>query len=974
MPPHGPSRGFVGRSEQLERFRLALDEASAGHPSTLLVIGEAGVGKTRLVEQCAALAAAAGAARVVGHCVRLEHASFPYAPVIEAVRGLVRERGGAEVARLLGPGQVAFGGLVSGLEPSGTPAPGEWGQGQLFEAMLGLLERLGGEGPGVVAVFEDLHWADGATLELLNYVVRNLAGSRVVTILTARDDVPGGHLVRTWTAELSRLEQVERLELRPFGRRETAELLALRGGSSQPAALVEDIFRRSDGNAFLIEELFAAARHGDGAAPTLRDTVHGRVGALTAPARRVLDVVAVAGGQVGVELLRAVLGDEADVAGPLGDAVEAQVLVGAGDGYEFRHAAYAEAVYDELLPVDRRRLHTALATAIEQEPLAAGAGHQAQLARHWLAAGALDRALPASIAAAEAAEAVHAPAEALAHWEAALRLAETVEWPRRSLVRSVDLPLRTAEAANRAGAIDRAVALVEVALTGAAADVDARRAGHLQERLGWYRTRQGDEAGAEVAYKRALALVPAEPPSAERARAFTAMARFCSRQGRDIEARQWSEDAVSCAVAAGAVADEGHARHALGLALGATGELDAAYTELAVAARLAEQGTDLAELAWTCLHLQKIASDAGRLGDAVDLLLDRSADARRRGLGRTFGDLLDCLAAGALVELGRWAAADELVTAVAARRPSGLQAATLDLVRGYLDVGQGRFADAEERLRSVQGFALGLRDGRVGGLLYTALAEVARWQGRLDEAAATATEGIEAISYTGDDDMLARLCVTAIRVEADRRAQPHRIDGPARGAGPFLETLKRLATRGHGPAPSTGVLAAAAEGEAEAAREEGIADPQRWRTALAVAARLGNPYDEARLRYRLADALLGTDDRGAAGEELQRAAALAGELGAQPLLERIDELARRAQLGPRAAARRGDGRSAGALTQREQDVLRLLAAGRTNRQIASALFISEKTASVHVSRILAKLGVATRGEAAALAHARGLAT
>ncbi|HEY1279058.1 MAG TPA: AAA family ATPase, partial [Acidimicrobiales bacterium] len=473
MRHHGSPRGFVGRSDQLKRFETALAQAATGVPTVFVVTGEAGVGKSRLVEQWLAAADAADAVAMVGHCVQLEHASFPYAPVVEAVRSLVRQRGAAEVRRLLGRGCEAFAELVPELDtgPLGASTPGAWGQGQLFEAMLGLLHRLGTEsaGRGVVAVIEDLHWADGATLELLNYVVRNVTGSPVVMVLTARDELALGHPLRLWTAELLRVEAVERVSLAGFGRADTADLLTLRAGEPQPAALVEDIYRRSDGNPFLIEELFEVTRRGGAPImPTLRDTVMGRVGTLTPSARHLLDVVAVGGGRVPSALLETVV-DMTPAAWrvALTETTSAPVLVADGDTYGFRHAAFAESVYDAMLVSERTRLHARYAAAIETRPELAGAGSEAQMAAHWLAAGVAERALPAAVGAAEAAERLHAPADALAQWDAALGLLRAgPNLAAQSGLDEVELVASAAEAANRAGRVDRAVDLVRDALVG----------------------------------------------------------------------------------------------------------------------------------------------------------------------------------------------------------------------------------------------------------------------------------------------------------------------------------------------------------------------------------------------------------------------------------------------------------------------------------------------------------------------------
>ncbi len=507
--------------------------------------------------------------------------------------------------------------------------------------------------------------------------------------------------------------------------------------------------------------------------------------------------------------------------------------------------------------------------------------------------------------------------------------------------------------------------------------IEPHRAGRLAERLGWYLTRRGDTSEALDAYHVALTLVPVRPPSPERARALTAMGRHLTREGKAADAVRWCEEAVSCAVAAGAGADEGFARHALGLALATEGRTTEAFEELVAAARIAETTGDVAELAWTCLHLEKVAVDASRLDEVVGLLLDRAAAASRRGRQRTYGGLLECIAAGALTELGRWDEADAIANAVERRGPTGIERVAFDLVRGTLDVGRGHFDRAEEALRAAQAVTIVLRDGRINGLVYNGLAELARWRDQLDAAFEVALEGLDAVADTGDDDMAARLCVTALRIEADRheRLGGRPVTDPARTSaiGRCLTLVRQLAAGEGGTTPSARVVAAAVEAEAEHARITGRADADAWHAAIEAAARLRSPYDEARARVSLAVVLAADGDRGGANDQLGRAHELATALGAAPLLDQIDGVTRRAHLQSH-AAEPASGRATGDLTTREREVLRLIAAGRTNRQIATTLFISEKTASVHVSHILTKLDVASRGEAAAVAHRRGMAT
>ena len=294
-----------------------------------------------------------------------------------------------------------------------------WGQGQLFEAVLELLTRVA-PGLPVILVVEDLHWADLATLDLLNFLVRNVANHGVLIVATMRSELESDHPLRLWATELARLDRVERIDLAPFGRSEVFELLTEREGASPDPAVAEEIYRRSGGNAFFAEELHHAADHGGVLPPTLRDTLLARAAALRPPTQRVLKQLAVGGGRVAHELLAAVAGtDEAALLASIDEAVTAHVIVIDGDGYAFRHAAFSEAIYDSLVPAERRRIHATFGEVLARRP---DLGGPAERAAHWTVVGDAERALPATIDAAMAADGQHAPAEAQRYWEQALEL------------------------------------------------------------------------------------------------------------------------------------------------------------------------------------------------------------------------------------------------------------------------------------------------------------------------------------------------------------------------------------------------------------------------------------------------------------------------------------------------------------------------------------------------------------------------
>ena len=482
------SAHFISREAELSRLREVIAGAADRRPRTVIIGGDAGVGKTRLLREALA---GADARVLAGGCVDVAEDSLPYAPFAEALRGLADE---------LEPHDV------EGAPLSATA------QARMYERLLGLLRRLGEEAPVVLAI-EDLHWADRSTRDLLRFLAGNLRGERLAILATYRaDDLHRGHPLRPLVAELERGGWAERLHLRPFTRAEVAEQIAAILGEPPAPAFVSEVFERAEGNAFCVEQLVATAREGGGRRlpSLLEDVLHARFERLSAPAQRLLGVVAAGGPRVREALIAAVCGlpdDERDAS--LRDAVDHQILAVEGDAYVFRHALLREAAYAHLLPGERHRLHAAYGAALGARPeLAADAAAvDAELARHWHAADELGPALAASVAAAAAAERRHGYAEASAHYARALEVWPRVDGPATAAGTClVALLRRAAEVANLAGESTRAAELIRAALD----EIDVPEiAGELHERLGRYLWAAGDSEAATGAYEEAVRLVPA---------------------------------------------------------------------------------------------------------------------------------------------------------------------------------------------------------------------------------------------------------------------------------------------------------------------------------------------------------------------------------------------------------------------------------------------------------------------------------
>jgi predicted ATPase len=542
---------FVGRTQELARLRELLARAIDGQPQVAVIGGEAGIGKTRLTDQLAAIADQQGARVLRGGCVPLGEEGLPLAPVTEALRGLAGELDPAELKAVAGPARAGLGRLLPDFAWGGDAAAAlvavEASQGRLFELLLGVIERLAANAP-LMLVMEDLHWADRSTRDLVAFLAASLRSGRVLLVLTFRsDELDRLHPLRGLLGELARNRRVQRLELPRFTRAELAEQLAELLGTDPPARLVQDIYARSEGNPFFAEELVLVGGGAGPAAlpPSLQEVLLARVVRLGHGTQQLLRVAAAAGPGVTQPLLTAVTGmDDQQLLDGLREAVDQQVLLPepGGAGYVFRHLLVAEAVYSELLPGERVRLHTALARALEAgvEAGEARASRAARLAYHWWAAGDQPRALHASVQAAAAAEEVYAFADAQLQLERVLTLWDRVpDAQGRTVMDRVSLLSRCGEAAYAAGDPARAAELVRQALPLVDPASQPRRAGLLHEQLARCLRMLGDPA-ALGQQQQAVRLVAPEP-SPERARVLGSLAHLLALVDRFEEARGIAE-------------------------------------------------------------------------------------------------------------------------------------------------------------------------------------------------------------------------------------------------------------------------------------------------------------------------------------------------------------------------------------------------------------------------------------------------
>jgi DNA-binding CsgD family transcriptional regulator/tetratricopeptide (TPR) repeat protein len=966
---------FAGRESELGELVAAMTRAADGAPAVVLVGGEAGIGKSRLLSEFATRAADGGARVLWGQCVGLEEAAIPLLPVADALSDLADD--GGDAARDL---------LAAVAAPLAGPASAQLVAGpvaRLHALVLDRLERASASAP-VVLVLEDLQWADRSTLDLVAFVARRLRRDRILVVASYRtNEADRRDHLRRFLADLGTAPIAQRLELAGLTRAEmhcqVAEIL----GATPPAELFQAVFGRSEGNPFFAEELLAVATRSsaDGLSPTLRDMLLARIAALDAGAQAVVRVAAAGGREVHHRLLATAAGlPEPELSAALRAAVRDHVLMARDDGFAFRHALLQEVAYGELLPGERARLHAAFAAALEARTDVAGgnaATVAAEIAHHWLRAGDKPRALTAAVRAGTEAERVGALAEAARHHRRALALWDVVPDADRPagidratlLARAANAPAWTGHPAEAIDLVDAAIALVDPA-------AEPVRAALLHQRRGIYLWQLGHSADGVRDFEHAVWLIPAEPPSAERARALGGLGLILMLAGQPARSRGHCEAAVAIARDVGARVEEADALASLGDDICRLGDRAAGLEHLRRARSIAMDTGDREVLSRTAVPYSDMLRRDGQLAEAVEVALAGARESRRAGLDLREG-FCEMNAAEAAYELGRWDLVDRLTRDVLARGVTGVTLAFVHYIAGTLACARGDLDAAAAHL-GAQHDAVGPDPLPPDYYVIETEAELALWQGRPEAASRVARHGVQLAAQDALRCVL--MASLGLRAEADRaelaRARRDRAaeDAARRSARAFLDTARERAGDADHPALAATI-------EAEHTRAEGHSDPATWDAAARAWEPRPAPYQAAYARWRQAEAALARRDRAQGAQALRASHVTAASLGAALLRSELEALARRARIElsarePAVAEEALSGNAAAAaelgLTAREREVLEHLALGQTNRQIADELFISIKTAGVHVSNILGKLGAANRGEAAAVAHRLGL--
>jgi len=977
----------VGRVGELAELELAWREATDRRPVLVLLGGDSGIGKSRLVAELEHRLSGGDALILRGDGVEQGETELPYAPLLSALRPLVRERDAALDS--LSPGSRAqLAALLPGLDDGGARTAGSDGSGQLrlFEALLELIDVLSDEQP-LLLTLEEMHWADRSTRTFVAFLARSMRQERLMLLLTYRtDELHRRHPLRPLLSDLERLERARRIDLQPFDRRELTEALTDILGDAPEEQLVARLFVRSEGNPLYSEELLAAGLDGRGAAPqSLRDAFMLRIERLSPSAQRAARAIAV-GRRLDEDTIAAVTAIEhADLQDALRESMSEQVLVAGDDGrLMFRHALLREALYDDLLPGERSELHLALAQAFERRGNGS-AGREveraATIASHYAAAGDQPAALRAAVAAAEAAREIQAYGEAADLAERALEL-----WPRvpdAEQVASLDhvsLLMLAATAEGSGGDRSRAEVLLQSALRELDPDEDPRRYSAVLARLArieWAMNR--GLQGVETA-QRALSMLPAGEESRERASLLAWLARTRLLRGRVRDAISDGEEALVAAVAAGDSHAEGEVLNTLGMAQIARGKVDDGVAQLQRSAEIARANDDLDSVGYAYSNLADHLNLRGRTADALAIAKEglEILPPRLRG-ARDWMILTVCELS---FEIGDWEAA----RAHLRPPPSQLQGVLLifRLIReADLALGEGDEELAQQRLAEAGPLVAVSSEPQWIGLTGAMLGELRRRHRDLRGAREAVAQALDRLELCTEDVMrIARVTGIGVRVEADvaQRARDLREKRDERDAIArariHMQRLRAAATEG-GPVER----AWSVTGAAELARARGRDDPALWLKAAAEWDAMTRPYPGAIARWRAAEASVERGDRVAGAQAACAALTTARRLGSRWLVQEVSTLAERGRL----ELDQRD-RDAGAapvpqpaqadpfgLTPRERQVLALIAEGATNRQIGAALYMAEKTASVHVSRILSKLGVRSRTQAAALAHRQHLA-
>ena len=948
----------IGREAPLQALLERLDSAVHGQGKVLLLGGDAGIGKSRLVRDLKSEAQTRMVRVIEGRCTSTE-SSVPYAPLMDALRFRIAKGEGEAVAKMLGPLRAVLAPLFPQLEgtPDSTETQRDRAKERPFELIFRVLERLASDDP-MLLILEDIHWADQTSLELLHHLAHRATSFKMLVVATYRsDELHSGHPVRKLLGSLARDRVGEEMRLQPLTTEETAQMLRCLLDVEPSPEFTASIYKRSEGNPFFVEELLSVLGpiepNADAAVAlerarlpsTVSEAVLARVNTLEPRAIEALCVAAVIGRTVEFEDLRAVLDmPEEELVGILEQLVAHQLLredhSDTGDTYSFPHALMQETLYESVIARRRRLLHRRVAESLEKRG-GRTPTRLDELAYHFRLGGDHERAYKYSRLAGDEAVRLRAWDDAAAHYEHALA---SLEDQSDNGARAAGLLERLASVAWRQSRAAQGRQYAEDALRLRRALGEDEETARVLRSLATLRVEEGDTEGAAEALDEALRLLGEESNSRELGPIYDDLGRLSLVRGDLDRAESLLMQGLSVASRDTEGAEEVLALVSLGEVSILGGDVSAGVARLDLALALLKEGRlpfdrlarVFAEGVRTLLLAQEYKR-AQSWADAGRALCRQQGVVGLDALFRAMRAAIVTITSGEEDTLAEASAAVEEL-----RRTERAELRDALRVLGFVHRARGELDKA--RLAYEEATTLGDR-GRSVGLALVALAE-----GRNAEAAESLESALRAVPPS--QPLLARQLLP-YTVEA--LIAVGRIDD----AAALVDEAPKL------PDPQAGVaqlnqafgLVRLAQGRADEARDALAAAADEWD-------RLGNRLECRRVRVALLEAML-TAGESADGLALGRR--LLEQLG-RPMLpkerEIVRRILRRSGIRTRPSKPVTERATNSLLTTRENAVLREVANGRTNREIAAVLGIAEKTVGVHVSHILSKLGCKTRTQAA----------